>query len=297
MSQLEYVEFRTPASSRSSLTDWLKGIISVLSDRLKHDIREFVEDKKQAIDDVKVCKSLDQARLVAIDIKFWERLSSISTSTSTSTATATASTTASTTATATAAITSSSTATAMAAMASDDAQQHSSHSHHRQHQLLQELIDAVQDSIARYCLTMNEFHSKYQFIAISNILCKLQHHREILRFLHDHDLSHAHSGGLSPAILMECAMRKHWEAKSSTVLIRQSSFIESDYQFCYWGFNPRIVVTPLSERVFMSLNMAFQDYTVPILKGPAGKDRRYKYGVSSPIVYHMYVYDNSSLCV
>ena len=70
----ETVLFRSPASIRSSIVDWLRGIDLALSRRLKYDIREFMEERRDVLDDIRLMTSLDQARLCATQIAFWKEV-------------------------------------------------------------------------------------------------------------------------------------------------------------------------------------------------------------------------------
>ena len=76
VSGLETIYFRSAASSRSSLVDWLRGIFNGPKDRLKLDIRELVEGHRTIVDDIKMMKSLDQARICAVQLQFSDYLTS-----------------------------------------------------------------------------------------------------------------------------------------------------------------------------------------------------------------------------
>ncbi len=50
------------------MVDWLRGIQLGLNDRLIYDLKEFMEDRRNTVDDIKLSKSLDQARLCNIQV-------------------------------------------------------------------------------------------------------------------------------------------------------------------------------------------------------------------------------------
>ena len=70
----ETIHFKSAASSRSSIVDWLRGLDLALSGRLKYDLREFMEERRNLLDDIKQMTSIDQARICAVQIKFWDVL-------------------------------------------------------------------------------------------------------------------------------------------------------------------------------------------------------------------------------
>ena len=70
----ETILFKSSASCRSSIVDWLRGIDLALSERLKYDIREFMEKRRGVLDDIKMMTSIDQARLCAVQLEFWKKL-------------------------------------------------------------------------------------------------------------------------------------------------------------------------------------------------------------------------------
>ena len=70
----ETIHFKSSSSSRSSIVDWLRGIYLALAGRLKHDIREFMEERHSFVDEIRLMSSVDQARICAAQLKFWEKL-------------------------------------------------------------------------------------------------------------------------------------------------------------------------------------------------------------------------------
>ena len=73
ISHHESVLFKSPSSSRSSLVDWLRGIFQGVNERLRHDIKQLAESPTSNIfEDIKTSKSIDQARITAIQTKFWD---------------------------------------------------------------------------------------------------------------------------------------------------------------------------------------------------------------------------------
>lgn len=71
----ENIIFKSPSSSRSSFIDWLRGIFHALTEKLRFDIKDLLDEKRTIFDDIKLSKSLDQARICFIQIKFWEQFS------------------------------------------------------------------------------------------------------------------------------------------------------------------------------------------------------------------------------
>jgi len=74
-SSLENIIFKTPSSSRNSLIDWLRGLYHGMSEKLRFDIKELLDDKRNIFDDIKLTKSIDQARICYLQIKFWDHFS------------------------------------------------------------------------------------------------------------------------------------------------------------------------------------------------------------------------------
>ena len=72
ISHHESMIFKSPSSSRSSLVDWLRGIFQGVNERLRHDIKQLAESTSNIFEDIKTSKSIDQARITAIQTKFWD---------------------------------------------------------------------------------------------------------------------------------------------------------------------------------------------------------------------------------
>ena len=45
-----------------------------LAGRLKHDIREFMEERRSFLDEIRLMSSIDQARICAVQLQFWQKL-------------------------------------------------------------------------------------------------------------------------------------------------------------------------------------------------------------------------------
>lgn len=70
----EVVIFRKPCSARSSLVDWLRSIETSMHDKLEVEIREHMHVNRHIMEDLKLSKTCEQSRLVAVQVAFWSQL-------------------------------------------------------------------------------------------------------------------------------------------------------------------------------------------------------------------------------
>ena len=69
-SGLEQIKLHKPSSARNSLADWLRNIDVCLSERIIQDIRQYTDEGKTIVDDLRQPFSIEQGRICAIQIKF-----------------------------------------------------------------------------------------------------------------------------------------------------------------------------------------------------------------------------------
>ncbi len=69
-SGFEQIKLHKPSSARSSLADWLRNIEICLSERIIQDIRQYTDEGKTIVDDLRQPFSIEQGRICAIQIKF-----------------------------------------------------------------------------------------------------------------------------------------------------------------------------------------------------------------------------------
>lgn len=70
----EIVTFRKPCSARSSLVDWLRSIEAAINDKLEVEIKEHMHLTRHLTEDLKLSKTCEQSRLVAVQVTFWSGL-------------------------------------------------------------------------------------------------------------------------------------------------------------------------------------------------------------------------------
>ena len=65
-SGLEQIKLHKPSSARNSLADWLRNIDVCLSERIIQDIRQYTDEGKTIVDDLRQPFSIEQGRICAI---------------------------------------------------------------------------------------------------------------------------------------------------------------------------------------------------------------------------------------
>lgn len=69
-SGFEQIKLHKPSSARNSLVDWLRNIDIYLSERIIQDIRQYTDEGKTIVDDLRQPFSIEQGRICAMQIKF-----------------------------------------------------------------------------------------------------------------------------------------------------------------------------------------------------------------------------------
>jgi len=106
-------------------------------------------------------------------------------------------------------------------------------------------------------------------MTLHNVLLMLIDHRDLLNSL---VLDESSGVDVRYAFSLECKLKKYYNPVNCTVNV-QHGYFSSLYGMKYHGFQYRMIITPLTERFFMSLSIVSHEscgYGVPVVSGKPG---------------------------
>lgn len=126
----------------------------------------------------------------------------------------------------------------------------------------------LSDQIAIFSNSMLNHYLPYHIKSMSNLLTLLIYHREIVSRLIAED-----SFSAEIPFFIESAIKKVWNIGSSPLYVCQGQ-MKFEYGMHYFGFCDRLVVTPLTDKCFLSITHALRNNSIPYLCGPHGVGKK-----------------------
>lgn len=142
----------------------------------------------------------------------------------------------------------------------------------RKKSALKPQLSALRDQISTYSSYSQNLIDHYQIKSISNILILLINFRDLLEDIvriGDYEMN---QGPESPFII-DISLKKVWNYTTSSIVVFQGPYTYS-YGMKYTGFCDRLVITPLTDKCFLSISNAMNQFCVPIVTSSVGSGKR-----------------------
>jgi hypothetical protein len=124
--------------------------------------------------------------------------------------------------------------------------------------VLKSFLSSISDSISNLISMVRLSKSTYQSKSIPNALVLLQSQREFVTVL----FSDPNINSIEFSFQYTAAIKKKWKANNSTLSIKHGEN-HFKYGFKYQGFLDRLVVTPLTDKCYLSISNALKKSYIP----------------------------------
>eukprot|EP01038_Epipyxis_sp_PR26KG_P006044 gene6044-8321_t len=294
ISNTEIIEFKKPCSARNNLIDWFKAIEYSLIERLEFDIKELALEKKLLVEEIRHPRTSEQSRICHIQTTFWRDLFELIDSNShqgvhQTTVSKQDSNVQSNNGNVSSSNVTNSTNTTNPLGVLGLLGINATNSKRRNlRPLLQQVLDQI-SMMSSILLTHNE---PYQILSTPNLMLLYIYHRDLLgNLMQDSSFPFLNEENIDSQFIIEASLKKFsvpgTGSSSHIIIVKQGPYI-SNYGYHYQGFGSRLVITPFTDKCYLSINLSLRQSAIPVVHGMDGVGKRtllssltYELGVES----------------
>lgn len=231
----EKIVFSKPCSGRVNLAEWMFAAETFIHEKLQKDIKSLLADEGRSItDELRADRYCEQAQMLVYQVKLWSSIEKI-------------------------------------VFGQDGGL--------NVHLQLRSLFLDINDQMNMISSLLKDSGSNKVSIMVANLISIMSYFRDLINHLtreYSHSLTINDQPALRSAIdpyqfnAFSLALRKNVDSFSGEITVIQN-YLKEKYGCKYQGFNPRMIITPLTEKCFFSIMNAFKSRSIPVLSGSSSE--------------------------
>ena len=127
---------------------------------------------------------------------------------------------------------------------------------------INEQIQLYSGLTVNHAVHMDAYHRK----SLENLLILLLSQRDLLQYLYDNNID---SSSSDTNFVLECSVKKIWDSETSSLVVKQGQHKRA-YGSKYIGFAERLVITPLTDKCFLSITNIVESNSFACIVGNNG---------------------------